>query len=130
MLRHLIAAGVVGASSSATSAGDWRRSPACGARNYERAFLFMTDGTFVAEDRVALCPPNAKCAWSGVLTWKGRYRLSESRIDLEVDRTPVGSRPRVGVKLLVPLPASLERDRRTGALSERAPDGRSCPYSS
>ena len=111
-------------------AGDWRISDQCGARTYERRILFMPDRTFSAVDAVAPCPKEATCAWPGVVTWKGRYVLKTDRVELKPDRVPGGVGRRVGSALLVPLPASLDRDPATGALSERAADGTVCPYRS
>jgi hypothetical protein len=109
------------AGSGAAWAGDWRASPSCGPRTYERRFLFMPDRTFLAEDRLAPCPPRSICLWYGFI-WKGRYVLTEDGIVLTVTHRPPAA------ERYVPLPAQLLRDPRTGALRERAPDGSLCPY--
>jgi hypothetical protein len=60
--------------------------------------------------------------WSG-----GLFRVAMKRAP---DRVSGGVGRRIGSALLVPLPASLDRDPATGALSERAADGTVCPYRS
>ena len=47
----------------------------CPGRTYERVVNLGQDGAVEIADRVAPCPPNAKCVWSGIVVRSGTYRV-------------------------------------------------------
>lgn len=99
-------------------AGRWS-SPSCGERKYERRLVLAEDGSFTAEDRVAPCPPNVYCVWSGIVVRHGKYTAGEGAIQLASEGPSRGPGQ--------PLPGSLEIDA-TGAPVEVLADGTRCPY--
>lgn len=104
--------------SAAGVAGRWS-SPSCGERTYERRIVLAEDGSFTAEDRVAPCPPNVRCIWSGIVVRRGRYSVAGGAIQLAAEGTGAGPGQ--------PLPGSLVIDA-TGVPVEVLADGRRCPY--
>jgi len=72
-------------------AGTWL-SPSCGARTYPRLLTFGADGRFTAEDRVAPCPPGARCIWSGTVYRSGTYSIEGETIHLQIEE-PQQQRP-------------------------------------
>lgn len=48
-------------------------SPSCGARAYERRIFLHPDFSYTTEERVAPCPPDVTCVWSGVLNTRGTW---------------------------------------------------------
>lgn len=99
-------------------AGTWT-SAFCGDRGYERRITFAADGSFTAEDRVAPCPPTARCVWSGIVIRRGKYAVTGNALQLAPESAAAGPGQ--------PLPPSLEIDA-TGVPVEVSADGRRCPY--
>ena len=66
--------------------GEWEGAP-CEGRAYVRRVAFEPDGSFLATDRVAPCPPGASCMWSGILLWKGAWNRDGTRVVLAADRS-------------------------------------------
>ncbi|MCB9761905.1 MAG: hypothetical protein H6739_18905 [Alphaproteobacteria bacterium] len=48
-------------------------STACHDRQYERRITLNPDFTYVGEDLVSPCPPNARCVWSGIVHFTGTW---------------------------------------------------------
>lgn len=88
-------------------AGTWS-SATCGDRGWERVVVIEAGGTFHAQDRIAPCPPGAKCVWSGIVHIQGTAVAQEEGVRLEV----VSSRPRPpqGFPSLLRPPAAEEGD--------------------
>lgn len=63
--------------------GFWQGSP-CDQRTYVRYLELADDGTFSATDRVAPCPENVQCIWSGIVDRSGVWRLDRGMIVLEL----------------------------------------------
>jgi hypothetical protein len=106
------------ATTAASVVGRWS-SPSCGKRAYPRLLTFTAAGTFMAEDRVAPCPPGTQCIWAGIVFHKGQYSLSSGAITL----TPDGARDTRGE----PLPTNMSIDP-SGAPVETGSDGKPCIY--
>jgi hypothetical protein len=98
--------------------GRWS-SPSCGERTYERRIVLGVDGSFSSEDRVAPCPPTARCFWSGIVVRHGKYTIAGGTIELAAEGPSAGPGQ--------PLPSSLVIDA-TGAPVEVLADGKRCPY--
>ncbi|MFI6943596.1 hypothetical protein ACIBI4_30395 [Streptomyces sp. NPDC050418] len=82
-------------------AGTWT-SPRGGAdRAYERRITFERDGGFTMQDRVAPCPQDVQCVWSGIVDMAGTYTYEAGEVVLEYAV--------VGGRGLAELPASLEQ---------------------
>jgi hypothetical protein len=107
-------------SAEARWVGEWR-SASCGKRAYERLVRFGADGNFEATERVSPCPPGARCVWSGIVTWGGRYAAAAAGITLE----PEGARPPQASALV--LPTELGWDSAAGAPVETQ-QGERCVY--
>ncbi len=55
-------------------AGAYASAP-CPGRTYERVVNLGQDGAVEIADRVAPCPPKAKCVWSGIVVRSGTYSV-------------------------------------------------------
>ena len=68
----------------------------CGARTYVRNLELRADGTYEIEDRIAPCPPDAVCMWSGIVTFAGTWAETEPGVALTESPGPErpGSQPR------------------------------------
>lgn len=101
--------------------GTWTSGP-CAARNYPRDITLSADHSFEAIDKVAPCPPGARCVWSGLVLWRGTWRLASDRIELERDQGAAGKQPQHVAAALTPAYEN-------GQLVLRATeDGAECPY--
>jgi len=60
------------APAAAAPSGTWH-SMSCGERAYARELTFDAGGTYTGKDLVSPCPPNARCIWSGVVTFSGTW---------------------------------------------------------
>jgi hypothetical protein len=76
------------------------------------------NGSVTASDLVSPCPDGARCAWSGVVRWKGTYEKKGDRLVLAVAVEGAGA-PAVA------LPTELTWDAKEDALLEA---GDSCHY--
>jgi len=68
-----------------TPVGDWVAQP-CGERDYVRHLRFGGGGerqTYEGRDLVSPCPPDAQCAWSGIVAFNGRWWGSEDGVGLD-----------------------------------------------
>lgn len=63
--------------------GSWENG-SCGDREYDRRINFLGSGNFTAIDAVAPCPPKAKCVWSGIIRWSGKWYAEGDLIRLEI----------------------------------------------
>lgn len=63
--------------------GSWI-SPSCGERAYPRIITFEGE-RFTAQDRVAPCPPGARCVWSGIIYRTGKLVVEGDVVSLQVD---------------------------------------------
>jgi hypothetical protein len=57
-------------------------SAECGERTYERRITLNPDFSFVGEDLVSPCPPDAACIWSGIVTWSGSWAMEGPALKL------------------------------------------------
>ncbi len=73
-----------GAQLSERLVGMWKNG-SCGEREYVREITFERGGTFTASDRVAPCPKDANCVWSGIIPWKGRWTLEDRTIAIRME---------------------------------------------
>jgi hypothetical protein len=73
----------------------------CGERKYRRRVEFFADGRFAGVDEVAPCPPGARCVWSGIIRWQGRWSLEGRTVSITLEATGDGRLPEV-------VPASFE----------------------
>jgi hypothetical protein len=64
--------------------GRWENS-SCGERKFLRRINFTDDGTFAALDEVAPCPPKVVCVWSGIIHWRGTWKLDGPLIRLAIE---------------------------------------------
>ncbi len=63
--------------------GDWV-SASCGERTYERRLSFFDERrTFEGQDLVSPCPEGTQCAWSGIVTYNGRWWPTDTGIGLD-----------------------------------------------
>ena len=94
-------------------------SPECGERSYERRITLNPDFTFVGEDLVSPCPPDTECAWSGVVTWTGRWAITGPALSLTEESAVNG-------EMGMARPSELKHSR-GAALTEQAGD-LTCAY--
>lgn len=76
--------------------GTWS-SDSCGERTYARQVELETGGSYTGMDLVSPCPPNARCAWSGVVTFAGSWRQDGAVVVLgenEVSEPATGAKAR------------------------------------
>lgn len=69
--------------------GRWR-SPSCGERTYVRELTLAADGTWLALELVAPCPPGAMCVWAGVVEVHGTWAADGAGITLTEPEQPTG----------------------------------------
>ncbi len=69
------------APAAAAPSGTWH-SMSCGERAYARELTFDVTGTYTGKDLVSPCPPNARCIWSGVVTFSGTWVVEGSEVVL------------------------------------------------
>lgn len=78
-------------------------SPSCGERAYERRFTLAPDFRYQGMDLVSPCPPDARCVWSGIVHFSGRWAMEDG--DLVLAETQAEEGP--GVQ---PRPSRLRGD--------------------
>lgn len=66
--------------------GAWS-SPSCGERTHERFIHFTGEGRFSGEERIAPCPPDVACMWSGIHTFTGDWSVAEDTLTLALSST-------------------------------------------
>ena len=101
--------------------GTWSSSE-CGARSYPREVTLVAGGTYNGRDLVSPCPPNARCVWSGVVTFGGTWRQDGAVVGLSEERVDQG-------QLAKARPSELHFDPITTRLYEQDGQGR-CYYES
>ncbi len=78
-------------------------SSSCGERAYERRLTLSPDFRYQGMDLVSPCPPSARCVWSGVVHFSGRWSMDSG--DLVLAETQAEEGPGV-----LPRPARLRGD--------------------
>jgi hypothetical protein len=100
--------------------GRWENS-SCGDRQFLRRINFTDDGKFVAVDEVAPCPPKVVCVWSGIVHWRGSWKLEERLIRLTLEPIQNQKQPEVAPDAFVVLGAD------PPSIGEQAGE-LTCPY--
>lgn len=65
----------------------------CADRKYLRRIKFLEDGSFTALDAVAPCPEGAQCVWSGIIHWRGTWKMSGDVIQIIPEFSGTEKRP-------------------------------------
>lgn len=97
--------------------GTWT-SASCADRTYVRQIVVEAEGTFLARDLVAPCPPGARCIWAGVVERRGAWRATSEGLVLQSD---------VSSDKGAPFPSTLAWDEVLRAPVEQA-QGARCAY--
>jgi hypothetical protein len=56
-----------------------------GNNDHQVQFSFNSDGPFVKDDLIALCPEDVVCVWSGIVTSIGTYKYDNEAVSLSYD---------------------------------------------
>jgi len=103
--------------------GSWQNG-SCGTRKYTRNITLFSDNRFEAADLIAPCPPEVRCVWSGVISWRGTFTFAEDRVTLKTETEPSDQIRGAGgwPKSFAVLPGT------PPTVAETSPDGMTCPY--
>jgi len=70
--------------------GDWTSAP-CAGRAFSRNLRFEKENTYAGLDLVSPCPPNAQCAWSGMVAYAGLWKQEGNKLYLREIGSPTAA---------------------------------------